>query len=316
MKQILTSLIFIIILSISTKAQNSTKPTYDVSFDMKTLVYHKYRFTENIRVKRIFSDSTINEYDKTVTYWFTAFVPGKKDENGFLTIEIATDSMKYQLNSNNKNISYFTQDYEAPIPVSDLDFMNSFLSNNQSFKFIYSPYGDVAEVTGDRLENERNIHSKIPDELKRDFLLSSISNETLVFKFDAAKGIYPTFEVINDTSWKSETSYVVNKIPMTGEFENTFVGYSNGEYHIKSIIESLELKSEINNYYFPDIDKHGTVTSAIATGEMKSDLYTGGTIKYVRSKIKSLMEGEINNLKYKQIVESNFTWDLLDRFSY
>ena len=316
MKQILTFFILTVLMFGSLSAQNTTKPTYDISFDMKTLVYHKYRFTENIRVKRIFSDSTINEYDKTITYWFTAFVPGEKDENGFLTVEVATDSMKYQINSKSKNIEYFTQDFEAMMPISDLDFMNSFLSNNQSFKFVYSPYGDVAEVKGDRLENERNIHSKIEDIQKRDFLLESISDETLTFKFDPAKGIYPTFEAIKDTTWKSEIDYLINKIPMSGKIENRFDGYSKGEYHIKSNIESLVLKSEIDNYYFPDIDKHGTVTSAVATGESKSDLYTGGTIKYVRSKVKCLMEGNINNLEYKQIVESNYTWDLLDRFSY
>lgn len=316
MKPFLTIFITCFFILGSLSAQNTTKPTYDISFDMKSLVYHKYRFTENIRVKRIFSDSTINEYDKSVTYWFTIFVPGTKDENGLLTVEVATDSMKYQINSKSKNISYFTQDYEAPIPISDVDFLNSFLSNNQSFKFVYSPYGDVAEVKGDRLENERKIHSKIPDEQKRDFLLESLSDETLTFKFDPAKGIYPTFDAINDTTWESETTYMVNKLPMTGKVKNRFDGYSKGEYHIKSNIESLELKSEINNYYFPDIDKHGVVKSAVATGELKSDLYTGGTIKYVRSKIKCLMEGNINNLEYKQIVESNYTWDLLDRFSY
>ena len=298
------------------KSQEEKAVTYDISFDMKTLVYHTYRFTENVSVTRVFEDSTINKYTKSVTYWFTAFIPGDKDENGFLKVEVSTDSMKYQFNSPKKNIDYSTQNFDQPLPISDIGFLNSFLSNNQKFFFIYSSYGDVAKIDGERLQKEREIHSKIKDVEKRDFLLNALSDNTLEFKFDVTKGVYPTFQVNKDTNWISNANLFVNNIPQNGKIVNTFEGFKNNEYKIKSSIDNLNLDKPIEKYYFPDIDTYGTVESAVSTGEKTTEMFTGGTVKYKKGSLKSLVEGKVKNLRYKEVVKSDYTWDLLKRFSY
>ncbi len=317
MKNVLLFILTILILTSNLiSQQEDNKVTYDVSFGMKTLVYHTYRFTENVKVTRVFEDSTVNKYNKKITYWYNVFVPADKDGNGFLKLEISTDSMKYEFDSPKKKISYFTQDFEAPMPITDLDFLMSFLSNNQNFEFTYSPYGNVAKVGGEKLLDERKIHSKIEDSKKRDFLLKALSDETLIFKFDVTKGVYPTFDVDNDTTWTSEMRMSINSTPINGEVTNKFIGYKNGEYHIETELDSLSLISPNDNYYFSDLDKYGTIENILSTGNMKTDLYTGGTVKYVRANLKSLVEGKISGLKYKEIIETTYTWDLLKRFSF
>ena len=108
----IATLLFLVLIQINNiKAQELTKTgkttdteavKYDVSFGLDQLVYHRYRVTENTKVKRVFDDSTLTEFEKVVTHWFTVFVPGSKDEGGFLVVEISTDSLDYKFNSKSK----------------------------------------------------------------------------------------------------------------------------------------------------------------------------------------------------------------------
>ena len=289
---------------------------YDVTFDLDQLVYHRYRVTENTRVKRIFEDSTSSEYEKSVTHWFTVFVPGPEDDNGFLVAEITSDSLDYKYISKPKKVEFATREIDKMMPINFMDFFSTYAADNRSFNMTYSPYGDVAKVSGDELDVERKNYSKTPDPSKKNHILEAISNEKLKFLFDVPKGVYPPFEATKDTSWKSEITYYVANIPLSGEITNTFKGYSNKEYHIESVIDSLDLISPIESFYFPDLDKFGSVTKAISSGTINTDMHTSGTVKYIKANLKAIIAGEISNYKYNQIVETTFTWDLLGKFSY
>lgn len=289
---------------------------YDVSFSMDELVYHNYRLTENTKVKRIFEDSTINEYEKNVTHWFTVFVPGPKDENGFLECELTTDSITYDLKSNAKKVNYDSRDYDMEMPINFMDFFNSYVVNSANFKFLYSPYGDVSKVYGDELAENRKNFNKTLDTIKRNQIMSDVGDDNLRFLFDVPKGVYPPFEATVDTSWKSEIKYFVAHIPFSGEVTNTFKGYSNQEYHIFTVIDSLKLKHPINTYLFPDLDRYGTVEKATMSGSVSTDMFTGGTIKYVRAKLITNVSGKLSNFKYDEIIETTYTWDLLGRYSF
>jgi hypothetical protein len=291
-------------------------PKYDVSFKLSQLVYHIYRVTENTKVKRVFEDSTVNVYDKTVTHWYNVFVPSPIDENGFLLVEIKTDSVEYRLNSDNKKVYYISTDYEMELPLNFMDFFTSYVQYGQTFNMLYSSYGDVAKIDGEKLENERMQYAKTHDEIKRGQILYSLSNERLRFSFDVPKGIYPPFEVTKDTSWKSESQFFVCNVPVSGELVNTFNGYSNNEYHISTKMDSLSLKNPIENVILPDLDRNCIITSAVATGEMNTDLHTGGNVKYSRANLKALLTGKIGNLKFNQVVETTYTWDLIGKFQY
>lgn len=323
--KITTLLISILFLSTPLFSQESSKTDendtsnvvkYDVSFSMDELVYHNYRLTENTKVKRIFEDSTINEYEKTVTHWFTVFVPGPKDKNGFLDCEIITDSMTYDLNSNVRKVSYDSRNYDMDLPINFMDFFNSYVVNSADFNFLYSPYGDVSKVSGERLEENRKNFGKTQDTVKRNQILSDVGDNNLKFLFDVPKGVYPPFEATVDTSWKSEIRYYVAHIPLSGEVTNTFKGYSNQEYQIYTVIDSLKLKDPIKMYLFPDLDKYGTVENATTSGSISTNMFTGGTIKYVRANLKTNVSGKLSNFKYDEIIETTYTWDLLGRFSY
>lgn len=291
-------------------------PKYDVSFNLSELVYHIYRFTETTKVKRVFEDNTVNEYEKTVTYWFNVFVPGPEDENGFLLVEVKTDSMKYDLKSSDKNIYYTTTDYEMDMPLNYMDFFTNYVQYGQTFNMLYSPYGDVSKIDGDQLESEKRQYAKTNDEIKRNQILYALSNSRLKFSFDVPKGVYPPYEVTKDTTWKSETEFFLCGVPLRGELINTFDGFSNNEYHISSTMDSLSLISPIENVILPDLDKNCIITSGVATGDIKTDLHTSGNVKYSRAKLKALLKGKVGNFKFNQIVETTYTWDLLGKFQY
>lgn len=323
--RIITLFLLFISFSTLTYSQQSAKndslkvnelPKYDVSFKLSELVYHIYRFTETTNVKRVFEDNTVNEYEKTVTYWYNVFVPGKVDKNGFLEVEVKVDSMEYRLKSSNKEIYYTTTDYEMDMPINYMDFFINYVQYGQTFNMLYSPYGDVSNVYGSSLDLEKTQYAKTHDEVKRSQILSALSNEKLKFSFDVPKGIYPPYAVTKDTSWKSEAEFFVCNVPMKGELNNTFKGFSNNEYHIYTKMDSLSLKSPINNVTLPDLDKNSTISSAVATGEINTDLQTGGTVKYSRAKLKAILTGNVGDLKFNQIVETTYTWDLLGKFEY
>lgn len=318
-----TFLLFILLSSINLMSQESAETgkkdevvKYDVSFDLDQLVYHRYRVTEYTKVKRVFEDSTSNEFEKSVTHWFTVFVPGAKDKNGFLKVEIRTDSLDYKFDSNPKKVAYATRDVDEMMPINFMDFFQSFAADNRAFNFTYSPYGDIALVEGKEIEEERKNYTKTTNPIKREQILNAISDNKLKFLFDVPKGVFPPFEATLDTSWKSEIRYYITNVPFTGEITNSFKGYSNKEYHITSNIDSLKLEDSIENNYFPDLDKYGSVTKAIATGTINTDMHTGGTVKYVKANLKAILAGKISNIKYNQIIETTYTWDLLGKFSY
>ena len=320
-----TSFLFSLLLFSIANAQESAqtgidkadeKPKYDVSFNIKPLVYHIYRFTETTKVKRVFEDETINEYEKSVTHWFTVFAPDPKNEEGFLLIEIKTDSMKYDLNAANMKVSYNTTNYDMDMPLNYMDFFTDYIQYGQSFNFLYSPYGDVARTYGEKLEAEKRDYSKTHDLVKRSQILYALSEEKLKSSFDVPKSIYPPFEVTKDTSWESESQFFVCGVPLNGKLINTFDGYSKNEYHISTKIDSLTLNSPIDNVILPDLDKNSKITSAVATGELKADLNTGGNINYLRVNLKALLKGELGNYKFNQVVETTQTCDLLGKFEY
>lgn len=322
----ITTLLFIILISLSSlsaqvpaktgEKQETEKVKYDVSFGYKQLVYHTYRVTENTRVKRIFEDSTSNEYSKVVTHWFKVFVPNPKDENGFLVLEINSDSLDYKFDSELKKVEYASREIDKLMPINFKDFFQSYGSDSRFFSLTYSPYGDVAKIEGKDLDAERKNFSQIKDPVNREEVLNSISDNKLKFMFDVPKGIYPPFEASIDTSWKSEIRYFITNVPFSGEITNTFKGFANNEYRIESTMESLKLDAPMENYYLPDLDKYGTITDGIATGTLETDMFTGGTIKYVKAKLKAILAGKLENYKYNQIVETTYTWDLMGRFSY
>ncbi len=324
MRIITLFLLFISIGSIS-YSQDDTKtggktvedvPKYDVSFNLSQLVYHIYRFTETTKVKRVFEDSTVNEYEKTVTHWYNVFVPGPVDDNGFLLVEVKTDSMEYKLTSNDLNLYYTTTDFEMDLPLNYIDFFTSYVQYGQTFNMLYSPYGDVSKIDGDQLESEKMQYAKTHDETKRNQILYALSNNRLKFSFDVPKGVYPPFEVTKDTSWNSESEFFVCNVPLSGDLVNTFKGFSNNEYHIYSKMDNLTLKSPIENVILPDLDKNCIITSGVATGEINTDLHTSGNVKYSRAKLKAILTGKVGNYKFNQIVETTYTWDLIGKFQY
>ena len=319
--------LFLLLFSINSfsYSQNASKtesetvpevPKYDVSFNLSQLVYHIYRFTETTKVKRVFEDSTVNEYDKTVTYWFNVFVPGPVDDNGFLLVEVKTDSMEYRLSSKELNVYYRTTDYDMDMPLNYMDFFTSYVQYGQTFNMLYSPYGDVSKIDGDQLESEKMQYAKTHDEIKRNQILYSLSNDRLKFSFDVPKGVYPPFEVTKDTSWNSESEFFICNVPFSGDLNNTFKGFSNNEYHISTKMDSLTLNNPMENVILPDLDKNCVITSGVATGVMNIDLHTSGNVKYSRAKIKALLTGKVGNFKFNQLVETTYTWDLIGRFQY
>jgi hypothetical protein len=112
--------------------------------------YRLYKLTEITNVHRVYSDSTTKDFKREVTYFMTLTI-FDKPENGFQNLKIVIDSMIYKFSEENKVIKFNSQSEEMkPIRLKDLEATTVPL--NRQFDMTYSPYGEVAKIESQDIE--------------------------------------------------------------------------------------------------------------------------------------------------------------------
>lgn len=301
----------------ATKGEEEVKnkgPKYKISLNFQREVYHQYRFTETINVKRIFEGQDTISYEKSYTFWFLLISKNGPTKDRFNTVKITVDSMKYSFKQAEKKVEHFSQDEFNDPPLRNRDFLYLFILNSKEFLFTYSPYGDVAEMESVIIDNFLREIEPIEDEKLKTAYRQKVSKNDLANYFDVAKGVFPPSEVHKEDSWLGELNIIAADRPFQGEVTSKFIESKNRKYYLETICDSMQIKT--GEYFYPDIDKWVVLEDGNISGIINSEISSPGVIDYMTGDFKISVNGRLNNLKFEEIIETKLTWDLIKRYSF
>ena len=113
-------------------------------------ILHVYRYTDTTEVTKYFPDSTTTSYKRIVTHFFTL----KKinpDKDGFMTLFVSLDSMRYYLKEGEAEIYWDSQDdASGGINMQDLKYASVPLGHY--FDMTFTPYGEIAKISGENID--------------------------------------------------------------------------------------------------------------------------------------------------------------------
>ncbi|MGC8748061.1 MAG: hypothetical protein ACP5RR_04155 [Candidatus Kapaibacteriota bacterium] len=210
-------------------------PAYSLKAKFKVQVYYNYVLSDTTIAKRIYSDSTIREYTRIVNYYLTLYQPDSPKE-GFSKVEISIDSLRYKFIEGNKVIEFTNIETAQPSVFKFDDFQTYSIPMSMQFDIIYSPYGEVAKIEGERLIEKRNyveqLKSTIPDSIWYYNWKDGLSDQRLKQIGDVIKITYPINPVYRDSLWSSPIELQIDGLQIIDTAELKAVGFMNNKYSI------------------------------------------------------------------------------------
>ncbi|MCK5742268.1 MAG: hypothetical protein KAH48_08620, partial [Chlorobi bacterium] len=144
--------VFFITSSTQSAPRDSTElvTMYSPEYVMKVNYYDIYSVDETSDVVRTLEDGTEETYTREVTYYIRHLIKNQPDE-GFQSIKISIDSMRYKLTDGSKSYEFNSQANDYPSKYTREFQMYSALLGAE-YIITYSPYGDVAKLETDALD--------------------------------------------------------------------------------------------------------------------------------------------------------------------
>lgn len=293
------------------------KLNYKIPFKFPTSVYNKFRLTETTKVKRLFSDSSVIEYDRQTTYFYHLRAISFP-EDGFQKIFVSFDSIQYQLKSGKKVIKFDDQDDEFVPPLNERDFLLFIQPLGKTFEAIYSNYGQVARIEGEDLNEKRNtLKNDIPKYENPERLvavLDKISDQELTKLFDPLKNILPVKNVNFDTTWVRDIDWNIDVFKTKTSAVVKLNDYRNNQYQLLAEMDSITTTQ--TTMRLPDMNKECDLKEFKAKGKYTLDLSNVGAPTYGKAEFNYEAKGKITNNDFIQYGETILIWDLLGRTSY
>ncbi|MBM2813520.1 MAG: hypothetical protein HW421_282 [Ignavibacteria bacterium] len=287
---------------------------YNVFAKYPLKVYNKYKFTEDTKVVRRFSDSSTKEYTRSQTFFFTIFA-ANAPEDGFQTLEVTVDSMQYKFVEGDAIIEVNFDDLP---PTSFSDFVACNVPLGKEFEMTYSPYGEVAKIEGEKLDKLTELITvkgkNSMDTLQKYMWMRGISYEHLTFLFDLQKGIVPQEPVAIDSSWKTNFALEIEGVDFSDTVKNTLKSYDAGIFEIEVKAEKLHpFLTPIRMY---NVSEFVHVDSGMAYGTYKMKVNTSGSIKNVEGDFNADVVTSIKKEKFIHNISVKMNWELLGQYKW
>ncbi len=283
-----------------------------VKYDPK--IYNSYKLTESNDVTRVYSDSSTVKYNRTITYFFTLYAPDPP-EDGFLDVDVAIDSMRYKLVHGEKVYEYDTQrDIESKF-IFDREVAS--VPSTKEFRMIYSPYGEVAEISGDMLDFETKKLFKYGDRLdtlKKFVWYRGLSPEHLAYLVDVPKGLLPYGPVAEDSIWAKPVKFDINGIAFSDTMVVRINEHSRGTFLIEAAADSLTPIESTGRLY--QIKELAQIRHGVAKGTFEMELIPSGVIGFAEAKLKGVIYPKVKKEEFKEYVDTKITWELLGQFRF
>ncbi|MFN3305837.1 MAG: hypothetical protein ACK42Z_01485 [Candidatus Kapaibacteriota bacterium] len=233
--QIASILIFQLNIISQEKGEIKFPPAYQLKAYFKTQTFYNYVLYDTTEVHRTYADSSKKHFKRIINYFMT-LVQRDDPKDGFAKVEIYIDSITYKFVENDKVYEFVNIESSNPNIFKFEDFQTYIVPMSMQFEIIYSPYGEVAKIEGERLLEKRSYVEKLrptlPDTLWYYNWNDGLSDQRLKHIGDVIKLIYPPHPIFRDSLWRSPIELLIDGINLIDTVELKATGFFNNQYQI------------------------------------------------------------------------------------
>lgn len=292
-------------------------PAYMLKANFKLQVYYNYVLSDTTIVKRVYADSSQREFKRIVNYYLTIMQPDAP-KDGFSKVEVSIDSINYKFFDGNK-VYEFSDIETANLSVFKFDdFQTYSVPMSMQYDIIYSPYGEVAKIEGERLEEKRNyveqLKTSIPDSIWYYNWKDGLSDARLKQIGDVIKIRYPINPVYRDSIWYSPIELQIDGLNIVDTVELKATGFMNNKY---SIVGRFVKPNPIwKNTKFYDIKSLSLPYKIInSKGNIKQTLSATGVVHEFEINLNLTLEVG-NPFVFTENIEKNLHWEMVKSFRF
>ncbi len=320
MNKILYVLLFVLVVSniplLAQKGESNPNSNdynnYKLNVSYKTNIFHNYSFEEISKIQRIKSDSTKENYERRVLYYFT-LLQNTIPEKGFYIIKVMMDSLRYEFYENGvKKIYFDSQDDDSDAPFNQLDFLSYVIPMGKEFFLTYSAYNELAKIDGDALMDSRKAvndeDNGIKDQKLNYIWNNSLSDNFLAFFTNVQRNLIPAERVFIDSAWVKPFDIYVDGIRYNDSAQVKLTAFSPRGYVIRAELDSLVGTDEFfTTTGYPDLIQP---TSSLGKGIIRMEVSPRGQINLVEMNLITEFTAKVGKEPFKQKSETKYTWTL------
>jgi len=227
-------------------------PAYSLKPVFKTQVYYNYNLYDTTSVVRVYPDSSIKRFKRIITYFMTLMQPDPP-KNGFSYVEVSIDSIHYRFEEEKKIYQFWNIETANPEIFKFEDFQTYNIPMGLEYTLVYSPYGEVAKIEGERLQEKRLYVEKLKPTMRDTLWLYNWTEGLSDFKLkhisDVIRISYPVNPVYKDSAWLSPIELDIDGINL---FDTTVVkctGFLGNKYYIEGNFSKPFAKWKKTKFY-------------------------------------------------------------------
>jgi hypothetical protein len=278
-------------------------------------ILHVYRYTDTTEVTKFLPDSSKLSYKRIITHYYT-LKRVKPDKDGFMTLEVSLDSMRYYLKEGRAEIYWDSQDENSGgINMQDLKYASVPLGHY--FDMTFSPYGEIAKIAGENVDWYFDYLNKymvqIKDTVEKFIWFDGMSLKRLGQITNLEKIEFPDEKTAIDTVWTTPFEIQVENINFADTVEAKISDVSNGHIYIDAVAKNL--RALPGNYLFYGIkDMLLPVKKSNGIGKYSIDLSPRGNIEKARGEFLINLEIPVHKDIFKMQIKTSMQWDLLGMY--
>ena len=278
-------------------------------------VQHVYMFTDTTEVTKTFPDSTRVKYYRELTHFFTV-TQNETSKDGFVTVEVTIDSTRYHLKDGKAEIFWDSQDENAG-GVNLQDLMYASVPLGKYFDMTYSPYGEIAKISGEKMDAYFDYLNKnssgFKDEVLKYLWFEGASIKRLANITDVIKIVFPDIKMGIDSIWKTPFNMQLDFINITDTLDARITDVTSGEITIDALSKSVDVLN--GKYIFYGVKNMLLpVTKSSGGGTYRLTMSPRGAMKKAIANFDVNLQVPVQKDIFSINIKSSVHWVLLGQY--
>lgn len=293
-------------------------PSYILKGNFRTLLFYNYVLSDTTVVKRVYIDSSHQNYTRIVQYFLTLYQPDAP-KDGFSKIDVAIDSIHYRFIEGEKTYEFTSlENFDPKIFLFD-DFKTISIPMSKEFTIVYSPYGEVAKIEGERLEYFRNYVENSLRESADSILAynwtDGLNDERLQYIADVFKLLYPNKPVYQDSLWSSPFFLQLEGLNIADTIIAKVAGIEETNYVLQGYFQNpYILPKKVKFYGLNNLTWNIKLDHAEGNFVQKLTQY-GAVEDFIINFDFSIVVGT-NSKVFEQTTQKRIHWNLVNQYYY